>query len=150
MKPLIVLLSCFIISLFATKFFFGIYEVKVSGRISMSAMLLFTAIAHFTYTKGMAMMLPNFVSYKTQIIYLTGLIEIFAAIGLQIPQLKEVTSWLLIVFFIMILPANVYASIAHIDYQKATTKGKGLPYLWFRIPLQIFFMMWTYVFCIRS
>jgi uncharacterized membrane protein len=150
MKPLIVLLSCFVISLFATKVFLGVYEVKMSGGIAMSAMLLFTAIGHFTYTKGMAMMLPAVIAYKTLIVYLTGVIEIVAAIGLQVFELKQVTAWLLIIFFIMILPANIYAAVAHVDYQKATFDGKGLKYLWFRISLQILFILWTYAFCIRA
>ena len=150
MKPLIVLLSCFIISLFAKKFFIGTYEINVAGRIAMSIMLLFTAIGHFSYTKGMAMMLPKFISFKTPIIYLTGIIEIVAAIGLQISDLERITAWLLVVFFITILPANIYAAVAHVDYQKATFHGKGLSYLWFRIPLQIFFILWTYAFCIRG
>jgi uncharacterized membrane protein len=150
MKPLIVLLTVFAISLVATKVFRGNYEFAVSGRIAMSAMLLFTAVAHFTFTRGMAMMLPDVIPYRIEIIYLTGIIEIAAAIGLFIPNFRVITGWLLIAFFIMILPANIYAAIKQIDIQKGTFDGNGLNYLWFRIPLQLLFIVWTYFSAIKT
>jgi uncharacterized membrane protein len=150
MKPLIVLITVLAISLVATKIFRGKYELALSGRIAMSAMLVFTAVAHFTFTKGMAMMLPDFIPYKIEIIHLTGIIEIAAAIGLFIPSLRILTGWLLIAFFIMILPANIYAAINHIDIQKGTSDGNGLNYLWFRIPLQFLFICWVYLSAISK
>jgi uncharacterized membrane protein len=149
MKPLIVLLSVFAISLVATKIFRGNYEFALSGRIAMSAMLIFTAVAHFTFTKGMAMMLPDFIPYKIEIIYLTGIIEIAAAIGLFIPGFRVVTGWLLIAFFVMILPANIYAAIKQVDIEKGTFDGNGLSYLWLRIPMQVLFIVWTYFSTIK-
>ena len=126
MKPLIVLLTVFVVSLLATKLLQGSYDFAWSGRMAMSAMLVFTAIAHFAFTKGMTMMLPDFIPNKTAVVYLTGIIEIAAAIGLLIPGLRVLTAWLLIVFFILILPANIYAAVKNIDYQKGTSDGNGL------------------------
>lgn len=64
MKPLIVLLSVFSISLLVMKMLYANFEFALSGRIAMSAMLLFTAVAHFVFTKGMAMMLPKFIPIR--------------------------------------------------------------------------------------
>ena len=150
MKPLLVLISVFTVSLLVYKLFRNVYEFALSGRIAMSAMLIFTAMAHFVFTKGMAMMLPDFIPYKTEVVYLTGIIEIIAAIGLFVPNLRIITAWLLIVFFILILPANINAAIKHIDYQKGTFDGNGLEYLLFRIPLQILFILWTYLCAIKN
>lgn len=150
MKPLIVLFLAFVFSLFIAKAFRGSYDFSLSGRIAMSVMLLFTAVAHFAFSKGMAMMLPDFMPYKTASVYLTGIIEIAAAIGLFIPSFRLITAWMLIAFFILILPANIYAALKHVDYQKATFDGSGLEYLWFRIPLQILFIVWTYLAAIKG
>ncbi|MDX6182844.1 hypothetical protein SGQ44_11035 [Flavobacterium sp. Fl-77] len=150
MKPLLVLLSVFVLSLLVTKIGRGNFEFALSGRIAMAAMLAFTAIAHFVFTKGMAMMLPDFVPYKIQLVYITGVIEIVAAFGLFITGLRPTVAWLLIVFFILLLPANIYAAIKHIDYQKANLQGNAIGYLWFRIPLQIVFIVWTYLSAIKS
>lgn len=149
MKPLLILLTVFSISLFTIKMFRGNFNVIISARIAMAAMLMFTAVGHFIFTKGMSMMLPDCIPFKTGIIYLTGILEILAAIGILIPEIRITTGWLLIVFFIVILPSNIYAAINHIDYQKATFKGDGISYLWFRIPLQIFFIIWVYLSAIK-
>lgn len=149
MKPLIVLLAVFLITLMTLKFLRGQYDLPLAGRISMSAMLLFTAVGHFAFTKGMTMMLPQFIPFKPAIVYLTGVFEIMAAIALLIPSLRVYTAWFLIIFFLVLLPANIYSAIQHIDYQKGTYDGPGLKYLWFRIPLQIIFIGWTYLSSIR-
>jgi uncharacterized membrane protein len=149
MKPLFVLLGAFIISLLVTKLFTKTFDYPLSGRIAMAVMLVFTAIGHFAFTKGMTMMLPDFIPFKTEVIYLTGIIEIIAAVGLLIPNFRVWTGWALILFFILLLPGNIKAAIDHIDYQKGTFDGNGPNYLWFRIPLQILFIVWTYFSAIR-
>ncbi|HVG16680.1 MAG TPA: hypothetical protein VM935_17025 [Chitinophagaceae bacterium] len=128
----------------------GDFEFALPGRIAMSVMLVFTSVGHFVFTKGMTLMMPDFIPYKKQIVYLTGGIELAAAIGFHISGLKEVTAWLLILFFLLILPANINASVKHVDYQKGTFEGNGLRYLWFRIPLQVIFIVWTYFSVLKS
>lgn len=149
MKPLIVLLVSFVISLLTLYFIGEQYEIDLSGRIAMSVMLAFTTLGHFIYTKGMVMMIPVFIPFKKEIVYITGLFEITAAIGLHISQIAQLTGWALIIFFLIMLPANINAAIKHIDYQKGTLDGSGVNYLWFRVPLQIFFIFWTYYFSIH-
>ncbi|MEI9912084.1 MAG: hypothetical protein WDO71_21995 [Bacteroidota bacterium] len=149
MKPLIVLIIVFGMSVFAPKLTTHKYDFPLSARIAMSAMLLFTAMGHFIFTKGMAMMVPDFIPFKIEMVYLTGIIEIVAAIGLLIPGLRVLTAWLLILFFLLLLPSNIIAAIKQIDIEKGTLNGSGLNYLWFRIPLQILFIVWTYISSIR-
>jgi uncharacterized membrane protein len=149
MKPLVVLLSSFVIAIFVIKIINKEYNFALSARIAMSVMLCFTAIGHFAFTNGMSMMIPQFIPFKTNLVYLTGLFEILLAIGLLIPKLKVISGWTLIIFLLFMLPANIYASIYNIDYQKGTFNGNGLSYLWFRIPLQFLFIAWTYFSSIR-
>lgn len=149
MKPLFVLLGTFVISLLVIKLSAKTFDYPLSCRIAMAVMLVFTAIGHFAFTKGMTMMLPDFIPFKTEIIYLTAIFEIIAALGLLIPSSKVWTGWALILFFILILPGNIKAAIQHIDYQKGTFDGNGPTYLWFRIPLQILFIVWTYFSAIK-
>ncbi len=149
MKPLIVLLLSFAISFLVIKIIKKEYDFELSARIAMSIMLLFTAIGHFAFTKGMSMMIPKFIPFKETFVYLTGIFEVLLAIGLLITKFKITSAWMLILFLLLILPVNIYASINNINYQKGTFDGNGLSYLWFRIPLQIFFILWTYISTIR-
>ncbi len=150
MKPLFVLLGVWCISTLITKFINGSVNFNLSARIAMCAMLIFTAIAHFVFTPGMAMMLPRFIPYKSELVYLTGVMEIVLGVSLLVKSWSYYSGWVLIAFFIILLPANISASIRHIDYQNATTDGMGPGYLWFRIPLQLFFISWVYLSCIYN
>jgi len=145
MKPLIVLLVSFLIGIFIIRFAKKKYDFALSARISMSIMLIFTAIGHFVFTKGMATMIPEIIPYKEVIVYITGVLEILFAIGLLLPKLQTSTGWVLIAFFVSVLPANIYASLNNINYQTGESNGNGLEYLWFRIPLQCLFIFWVYM-----
>ena len=145
MKPLIVLLISFGFAILSIKIFTRHNDFALAARIAMSLMLLFTASGHFAFPRGMTMMMPAFIPFRLALVYITGMIEILADIGLQIESLKNLTAVLLIIFFILVLPANIYAAVKHIDYQKVGNNGKGLYYLWFRIPLQILFIIWTWM-----
>lgn len=79
-------------------------------------------------------------------VYATGALELAAAVGLLIPSLRMSTTWLLIAFFVLILPANILAAQRQLNYQTGTLDGPGLHYLWFRVPLQLFFLGWTWFF----
>ena len=149
MKPLLILIGVFAVSLFATGPFTDGSSFSLAGRIAMAAMLVFTAIGHFAFADGMTMMMPDVFPFKKQIVYLTGVIEVAAAVGLLVPQLVHLTGWLLILFFICILPANVHAAMKNVDFQKATNNGSGPAYLLFRMPLQIFFIAWVWFFAIH-
>tara|TARA_R110002072_G_scaffold2606_1_gene21601 strand:+ start:517 stop:975 length:459 start_codon:yes stop_codon:yes gene_type:complete len=150
MKPLILLLLSFTVSIFVIKIIKTEYDFALSARIAMSIMLLFTAIGHFAFTKGMSMMIPEFVPFKESVVYLSGIFEILLALGLLIPKFQTVSGWALVIFLLLMLPANIYASMNKVNYQKGTFDGNGLTYLWFRIPLQFLFIVWTYISAIKS
>lgn len=143
MKPLIVLLVVFAVSCGVTAIAAGHIDYLLSGRMAMAAMLLLTAIGHFKFTDGMVMMMPPFIPAKKLMVWLTGVIEIAAAIGLLTP-LYQITGKLLILFFVLIIPVNIYGAIKKVNLEKADYTGDGLKYLWFRVPLQVLFIVWVW------
>lgn len=150
MKPLIVLLASFIVATIVIRLIKNEYDFAFSARIAMCIMLCFTAVGHFAFTKGMSMMIPPFVPFKSSIVLLTGVLEIVMGIGLLIPRFQVLSGWALIAFLVLMLPGNVYAAMHNIDFEKGTFNGPGLSYLWFRIPLQWFFIGWLYLSAIKS
>ena len=125
----------------------GKLTLSFVGRAALAIMLIFTGIAHFTMTESMIQMLPEFIPLKKEIVYLTGILEISASIGLLIQRLSKLTSILLIVFFLAILPANIVGSIKQVNFGGM---AKGVSHLYFRIPLQVLFIFWTYYFGIKK
>ena len=150
MKPLIVLIVVFILGLIGTSILERDINYFFSGRLAMAVMLLFTAIGHFKFSEGMSMMIPPFIPMKRLLVFITGFIEIAAAIGLMLSSTFRLTGWLLIVFFVVVLPTNIYASMKRVNYERGTYDGPGPNYLWFRIPLQLFLVAWVYYFVIKA
>ncbi|WP_417939986.1 hypothetical protein [Flavobacterium sp. RS13.1] len=143
METLLVLFGAFTLTLLIIWLTTKRLDLKFSARVAMAIMLVFTAISHFVFTKGMTMMIP-FLPLPTVIVILTGIIELIAAIGLLLPNTKVLTGKLLILFFILLFPANIYAAIHHINLQTADYTGKDISYLWVRIPMQLLFIAWVY------
>lgn len=149
MKPLIVLFVTCVLATLGIRGITGKFDHAFAGRIAMSVMLLFTAMGHFKFREGMARMLPEWTPAKSGLVLFTGLIEIAAAMGLQIASVRTLTGWLLILFFVLILPANINAALRNLNYETGELNGPGPRYLWFRIPMQVLLIAWVYTTAIR-
>lgn len=108
MKFFLVLLLVFTLFLFRYRIASGIYDLVLSGKVALAAMLFFTALGHFGFARGMTLTLPEFVLFQKVAVRPTGTIEILVTIGLFISNVRLLMSGLLMVFFILILPANIY------------------------------------------
>ncbi len=148
MLPLIILIIISTVWAIAQKLVQRKVNLGLAARAGMSAMLLFTAMGHFMFTEGMALMIPEPIPFKITLVFLTALLEIGAAIGLHSSK-RKLIGWLLILFFILILPANINAAIHQIDYKTGAVDGPGVVYLWFRIPIQIIYIIWTHLSTIK-
>jgi uncharacterized membrane protein len=149
MKPLIVLLASFGLTAAICKIATGLWLLHASGNIAMGVMLLFTSIGHFKFTQGMTMMIPAAIPYKVTLVYLTGVAEIALGLALFFPASRQVAGITLIALLILLLPANIWAAMRQINFETGG-HGKGLSYLIFRIPLQLFFIGWVWYFAVRS
>ncbi|MDA2921010.1 DoxX family protein [Desulfobacterota bacterium AH_259_B03_O07] len=137
-----------LVILLGTYIFLALFRVKkvLRGNISLTVLLFFTGTAHFYKTQEMSMMLPDYISYKIEIIYITGVLELLGAIGILISKIQRFTGICLILMFVGFLPANIYGAFNHVDFGGHIY---GPKYLLFRIPLQLFFIWWTYRYTIK-
>lgn len=146
MKPLIVLIVTFILSLVISWFTMGEWHLTFAGNVAMCCMLFLTAIGHFKFTKGMVMMLPPVIPFKKAVVYVSGVVEVVLGIMLLLPSVRNIAGNLLIILFIILLPANIYAARTRLDMEKANFEGPGPEYLYFRLPLQLLFIGWVFYF----
>ena len=147
MAPLIFLLGTFGLLYSANRFLLDRYlSLSFIGRASMAVMLIVTGVTHFTNTQQFVDIMPDFMPAKRELIYFTGVCELLAVIGLIWNKTARLASILLIIFFVLVLPANIAGSL------KAVPLGGmeyGAWYLLFRMPLQIFFIWWVWYFGVR-
>jgi uncharacterized membrane protein len=108
-------------------------------RGGLAVMLVFTASAHFTKMKeDLVAMVPTWIPWPRAAVYFTGVCELLGGIGLLVPNLRAVTGVALILFFILVFPANVKAAL-----KGATLRGKPATSLWLRAPMQLLFIVLT-------
>ncbi|MBE9171156.1 DoxX family protein [Pleurocapsales cyanobacterium LEGE 06147] len=142
MVVLIVLLATFALSILIRRIRSQPVNYRVCGRIALSAMFLFAGISHFLLADGMVKMLPQFLPFRYPIVYVTGLIEIAFSLGFLLPKYFQLTGILAIAFLIAVFPSNVYAALNAVDFGGNVA---GPIYLLFRVPMQVFLIVWVWV-----
>lgn len=148
MAPLIILLVTFGLLYVLDRFVLGgRLGLSFAGRASMAAMLIATGIAHFTNTEQMVAMMPDFLPAKRELVYFTGACELLAVPGLLWKRTSRLASILLLVFFVLVLPANIAGSLKAVQFGGMEY---GPLYLLFRIPLQLLFIWWVWFFGVRA
>ena len=85
--------------------------------------------------------MPSYIPFHLKLVYLSGLVEVLCGLLLMFPATQTFGSYLAILLFIAVFPANVEMAK---DYYLAHNK-----YLWLailRLPLQILLIWWAYQF----
>lgn len=111
-----------------------IVSTGFSSRLGLALVLFATGITHFLQTDGMLLLLPPWVPAARELILVTGVLEIAAGIALLIERTAHLSARCLIVFFIAVFPANVWAAFNHIEYGGHSL---GPVYLLVRGPFQM-------------
>lgn len=107
----------------------------------MALVFFFAGVSHFTPLRhDFARMIPPFIPWKMFWVYLTGVFEIVGAIDLINPVTRYWAAWALIVFLILVFPANAYAAMKGIPFRGV----KPLP-VWERGLVQVLFIVALYV-----
>ena len=148
MAPLIILLVTFGLLIILDRFLLGErIGLSLTGRIAMAAMLVATGISHFTNTDQMVVMMPDFMPAKRELVYFTGVCELVAVVGLVWNKTARLASVLLIVFCVLVLPANIAGSLKSVNFGGMEY---GPVYLLLRVPMQLFFIWWVWWFGIKK
>ena len=98
------------------------------------ALFFFVAgITHFTQDEAYAAIVPPLLPFPFIIVWVTGIMELFFAVGLAIKKFRKISGFWLAPFLLAVLPANIYMAIYNIplgDMESSSTA------LWVRVALQ--------------
>ena len=105
----------------------------------MSLFYILGGINHFTDVVWYMKIMPPYLTYNKELIYLSGAFEIILGIMLLFEQTRFLSGWGLILLLIAVFPANIYL---------AQTNGAAMnisPALaWGRLPFQAVFIGLAY------
>lgn len=122
------------------------YQWPDAARVSLAAMFLFAGASHFSTLKhDMAAMIPPPFTGALWVIYMTGILEIAGALGLLLTRWRKRAAWGLVALLVAMLPANIYAARSGV-----MLRGNPPFALWWRVPLQLFWIGTLWWSTIRS
>jgi uncharacterized membrane protein len=129
-----------LISTIASYFLWGRKGLFPFGRLQwivravVALPLLVSGIAHFTRTTLMAMIVPPFLPCHSQLVLVSGALELAGAIGLLLPAFTRAASACLALLMIAVFPANVYAANKYVG-------GLHMPSVPVRLALQVVYIL---------
>jgi uncharacterized membrane protein len=124
----------------------SLLDVRQGGCLGIALVFFFTGIGHFIKTEPMAEMLPNWVPGRIPLVYMTGVLELAAAVSVAFRRWRNSVGWALIVMLLLFLPVNVHAALHRIGMGGHLW---GPIYLLIRVPLQLLLVGWTWWFAVR-
>ena len=112
-----------------------ISQVKKASIVLASVFYVLVGIQHFVDPQWFVQIVPPYLPYPLQLVYISGFFEIALGLLLLVPSLRFIAGWGLILLLIAVFPANIYL---------AQTNGAAMnttPLIaWGRLPLQLGFI----------
>ena len=104
-------------------------------RYLMSIFYISIGINHFISPDWFVRIVPPYMSYEYELVYISGFFEIILGVLLFFSRFKRITRWGLILLLIAVYPANIYL---------AQTNGAAMDttplVAWGRLPIQFIFV----------
>ena len=105
----------------------------------MGLFYISVGVNHFTEPYWFLQIVPPYLPYKIELVYISGFLEIVLGVMLLIPKTRVYAGWGLIMLLIAVYPANIYL---------AQTNGAAMnttPLIaWGRLPFQFVFIGLAY------
>ena len=96
---------------------------------------------HFRDPKFYVPMMPPYLPWHRELIYLSGACEIVLGGLLLVPRYSPYAAWGLIALLVAVFPANLHMALHPADFPKFSETG-----LWLRLPVQGLLIAWAYWF----
>ncbi len=118
-------------------------RLKKVFQILLSLFIIIAGTLHFIKPEPFVKIVPDYLPYHLELVYISGFFEILFGIGLLIPSLSSAAAWGLILLFIAVFPANINMAVNNIPIQ-------GVPQnqilYWLRLPFQAVLIAWAWWF----
>jgi len=113
-------------------------------RIPLLVVALFFisgSIGHFVFADFFTRIMPDYLPYHRELVYLSGIFELLGAIGILIPKTRLIAAYGLIALCIAVFPANINMALHPEIYPEVPVMASYI-----RLPFQpvfIWFIWWA-------
>lgn len=102
----------------------------------MSLMYITVGLKHFTDPSFFTSIVPNYISWKHEAVYISGFGEIILGVLLMFKESRKLASYSLILLLIAVFPANIHLYESEIAQKSLNiSKNQALIRMPFQIPL---------------
>ena len=108
----------------------------------MGAFYIFAGVNHFLRPEFYVQIMPPYLPWHLELVYLSGIAEIVCGVGLLIPRTRVLAAWATIALLIAVFPANIHVALNDV-VMPGQTEGLGI-WNWVRLPFQFLFIAWAW------
>jgi uncharacterized membrane protein len=114
--------------------------LKLAGKCAFATVFLVAGVGHFTSTDFFVKIMPPYLGFQRELVYVSGVFEIVLGVLLLIPQTTHLAAWGLIALLIAVFPANIHMYVHRELFQVSPVV------LLLRLPFQAVLILWAWVY----
>ena len=108
----------------------------------MAAFYVLAGIQHFRVPHFYMPMMPPYLPWHAELVFLSGVAEVLCGIGVLIPATRKYAAWATIALLVAVFPANIHVAANNVPVFGAT-EGAG-PAGYIRLPFQLVLIAWAW------
>jgi uncharacterized membrane protein len=120
-------------------------KVSTTKRVLLYVMAGFYIVAgvmHFISPEAYLPMMPGYLPWPLELVYLSGAAEFLLGAGVLMPQTRRHAAWGIIALLIAIFPANIHIALYNVPLF-GNAEGFGI-WNWVRLPVQFLLIAWAW------
>jgi uncharacterized membrane protein len=118
-------------------------SLKTGVRLLVGLSFVWVGISHFINPSLFVGIMPPYLPWHLELVYVSGFFEVLGGVGLLIPKLRRLAAWGLLALLVAVYPANIHMLVNEV-YLEGMPQEPWL--LWARMPFQFVFaagVVWT-------
>lgn len=108
----------------------------------MITFYVFAGVNHFLSPEFYVNIMPPYLPWHLELVYLSGIAEIALGIGLVIPRYRSLAAWGVIALLIAVFPANLHQALNDVPMPGSDASIGAMR--WARLPFQAVFILWAW------
>lgn len=114
-------------------------KVNTATRWLLAFLLVAAGVAHFANADFYLRMMPPYLPWHPELVFVSGVCEVLCGVGLLIPRLTVAAAWGTVALLVAVFPANVHMALHPDEFPRLPPAA-----LWARLPLQFLLIAWAY------
>ena len=115
--------------------------IRRIALLLLAASFVAIGVAHFTNAEFFVAIMPPYLPWHLELVYLSGVAEIAGGLGVLFAATRPWARVGLIALLIAVYPANIHMAM---NPEPFLAKGMSLAALYGRLPFQFLFMAWVW------